>query len=202
MANKLKELSDVVLDGQISIFDVFTEKYKKVTEKKALDTEKTILNTNIDKMSIIHHEITLAQQIIIDKYKSKDNINRIIHYGGGGVGIELKKGDEFKTIYVNKQGLEEIKWDKQIRVLDMDKVIFTLESKHKEGIGKRVRVGDYIKAYYSKEEIIQGTITHTYGLGDECLCINFLHNKKKSSTAIPRSMVIEIISSIDEKVGD
>ncbi len=202
MITKFKNLPDVVLDGQISIFDMFTEKYKKVTENKILGAQKTILDTKKDKMDIIHHEITLEQQNIIDKYKSKDNINRIIHYGGGGVGIELKNSDEFKTIYVNKQGLEEIKWDKQIRVLDMDKVIFTLEHKHKEGIGKHVKVGDYIKAYYSKEEIIRGTVTHTYGLGDECLCISFLHNKKMSSTAIPRSMVIEIISRIDEKVGD
>jgi hypothetical protein len=187
----------IIPDGQISIFDVnITEKPKKITEKQVFSTKKSVLDTKVDKVDTEHHEITSAQQNVINTYKTKNNLYRIIHYGGGGVGVELKNEDGFKTIYVNRQGIEEIKWDKQIRVLDMDKIIFTAEYEEvKENPINKVKIGDYIKAYYSKNEVVEGTITHIYGIANECLCISFIWNGKKSSTAIPRLNVIEVMKA-------
>jgi hypothetical protein len=179
---------------------MIAEKPKKVIKDTSLYTEKLVLDTKDTKSYTNIHEITLAQKNVINMYKSNTDIHRIIHYGGGGIGIELKNASEFKTIYVNRQGIEEFKWNQQIRVLDMDKVIFSAEkpsTQLQENIGKAVMLGDNVKAYYSKNEIIEGIITHIYGIANECLCISFEYKGRKSSTAIPRSAVIEIIKKGD-----
>lgn len=177
--------TNIALEGQVSIFDIkITEKPKKVTENKHLNTKINESYTNIN-------VITEQQQQSINKYKLYENINRIIHYGGGGIGIELKDGQEFQTIYVNKQGIEEFKWDKQIRILDMDNIIFATEIK-KSNIVNKVEVGDYVKANYGRK-FIEGTISREYGMGNEILNIRFSLNGKNCETAIGRKTVVEII---------
>ncbi|AGK95383.1 hypothetical protein [Clostridium pasteurianum] len=175
------------LIGQLSIFDIpVIEKPKNITKVVEKITETKVLSTNI-------HEISQDQQNVINKYKSNVYLNLIIHYGGGGVGIELRDNENFETIYVNRQGKEEFKWSKQLAVMDMDKVILdntTIATK--SNVGELAKAGDFVKAYYGKR-IIEGPIVREYGLGNSILNINFEMDGISCQTAIGRHAVIEIL---------
>lgn len=108
-----------MLPGQITIWDIeITEKVNKKTEKPFIDTEKSKEVTE-DK-----NKHTTQQQIVIEKYKSLSELNRVISYSGGGVGIELVYGSSYRTIYVNSQGKEEFTSERKLPVLPMDKIIY------------------------------------------------------------------------------
>ncbi|ABK61935.1 hypothetical protein [Clostridium novyi] len=107
-------MNKYIAEGQISIFDIqVTKAAKKITEKP-----KNVMET--------HEKVTESIDLstVLEKYKYMDNLSRIIKYCGGSYGIELIAPGGFKTIYVNKQGIEEFKFDKRINVLPMDQVLY------------------------------------------------------------------------------
>lgn len=109
----------MMLPGQLTIWDIeITEKPKKVTET-AVSFTKTE-----EKVIKISDSFTELQSKVIEKYKVHPELNRIIYYCGGGVGIELQHEDSFKTIYVNKQGKEEFTSEKKIPIIPMDKILY------------------------------------------------------------------------------
>ncbi|UZW13223.1 hypothetical protein OSC52_15405 [Clostridium pasteurianum] len=173
-------------DGAVKFeqIDLFSIPVPTITYKKTKELDKKVVNTKVN-------GVTKKQEELINKYKVHKNINRIIHYGGGGIGIELKRNEDFETIYINKQGVEEFKWSKKLAVMYMDKVIFTAEGY--EDIGKQVEIGHTVKAYHGKE-LITGEIVHIYGIGNEILNINFLYQGKMCQTAIGRRAVVEILN--------
>ncbi|GAB6149860.1 hypothetical protein [Clostridium novyi] len=250
-------MNKYIAEGQISIFDIqVTKAAKKITEKR-----KKVMET--------HEKVTESIDLstVLEKYKSMDNLSRIIKYCGGGLGIELIAPGGFKTIYVNKQGIEEFKFDKRINLLPMDQVLYykhelkinelqedrlkTIKEKYEDikeirrkgdeniivevpgkvisinSLGwilefnnvqaiyseneviheqnkelkifdikqmqKSVKVGDKVQAYRSKSEIIEGTITREYGLGNEILNISFKRGDVGAATAIGRRQVIKIL---------
>jgi hypothetical protein len=173
----MDNLNKQKLIGQLSIFDIpVIEKPKNI--RKVVEKSTDI------------HEISQEQHNVISKYKADITLNRLIHYAGGGVGIELKDNGAFETIYVNRQGTEEFKWSKQLAVMDMDKII--LDKSVVVNAGDLVKVGDFVKAYHGKR-IIEGKIVHEYGLGNAILNINFELEGRKCQTAIGRFAVIEIL---------
>lgn len=111
-----------MMQEQLSIWDIeipkkpssITKIAEKVTEIKVLDTKKSYLYTE-------------QQDKIIKNYKEHLEVNRIIQYCGGGLGVEFKQDDSLKTIYVNKDGKEEFTKDKKLPVLPMDKIFFYKE---------------------------------------------------------------------------
>lgn len=111
-----------MMQEQLSIWDIEitkksssdTKTVEKVTEIKVLDTKKA-------------NSFTEQQGKVIEKYKAHPDINRIIQYCGGGLGIELKVEYGFRTIYVNRDGKEEYEFNKKISVLPMDKIVYYKE---------------------------------------------------------------------------
>lgn len=255
-------MKKTLLEGQLSIFDI------KITEVPTLITkiDKKITESNV-LLTESCNTLTENQSSLLEKYKDHPGINRIIQYCGSGVGIELKEGPEYKTIYINKDGKEEFGFNKKSSLLPADKlmyfkndislskiqfeklrnirinkdfkrvihrkgdenllveledkviyisqnghelefvemkieccneeVLFTKEAKKpiksNENIvdAARVKIGDYVKAYFSKDEIIQGVITREYGMNNDILNISFDNGKKH--TAIGRRAVIEVL---------
>lgn len=235
--------------GQLSLWDIeITESNKKVTEKPESITKIVEKSTK-----------TVDLFTVLEKYKNKKDLSRIIQYCGGGYGIELLDQDAYKTIYLNKECKEEFSFNKKISVLPMDKILYykqdlqlnsfqeerlkdlkvkypvakvikrrghqdiILELQDKvisitpewvleyqnvraiyeedeviqedatedlETIQRRVKPGDFVQAEYHKG-LIEGTIVHEYGLGNEILNIVF-GNKH---TAIGRMHVVKILKS-------
>lgn len=103
------------LDGQLTLWDIqSTKKPTLVTKTEVLDTKKV-------------SSFTENQEKVIKQYREKPGLNRIIQYCGGGIGIELLLGSEYKTIYVNSKGEEEFEYNKKSSVLPMDKIILYKE---------------------------------------------------------------------------
>lgn len=110
-----KQIENVLIDGQVSIWEI-DKAIKKGNDKPVIKLEnKEIKIDNID------------QTKIIAKYKTYENLNRIIGYVGGALGIEIKYKDRFETIYVNKKGEEEFVIKKKSRILPWDKIIYFKE---------------------------------------------------------------------------
>jgi len=110
-----KKQENVLIDGQVSIWEI-NKTIKKGNDKPVIKLEnKEIKIDNMD------------QTKIIAKYKTYENLNRIIGYVGGALGIEVKYKDRFETIYVNKNGLEEFVIKKKSSVLPWDKIIYFRE---------------------------------------------------------------------------
>lgn len=102
-----------IIEGQISFWDIkITKPKEKITEKPISFTKtKEKVTENTDSFTLL------------EKYKTIENLSRIIKYCGGGYGIELQEGMEFKTIYLNKEGKEEFQFNKKSPVLPMDKIL-------------------------------------------------------------------------------
>ncbi|EQB3100449.1 hypothetical protein ACYIU4_001785 [Clostridium botulinum] len=110
-----KKQENVLIDGQVSIWEI-NKTIKKGNDKPVIKLEnKEIKIDNMD------------QTKIIAKYKTYENLNRIIGYVGGALGIEVKYKDRFETIYVNKKGEEEFVIKKKSSVLPWDKIIYFRE---------------------------------------------------------------------------
>ncbi|MDS1005317.1 hypothetical protein P9J83_17770 [Clostridium sporogenes] len=110
-----KQIENVIINGQVSIWEI-DKTIKKDNDKPVIKLEnKEIKIDNID------------QTKIIAKYKTYENLNRIIGYAGGALGIEIKYKDRFETIYVNKKGEEEFVIKKKSSVLPWDKIIYFRE---------------------------------------------------------------------------
>lgn len=102
-----------IAPGQISIWDI------EITKPKEKITEKPISFTKIgEKVTENMDSLTL-----LEKYKTIENLSRIIKYCGGGYGIELQEETNIRTIYVNKEGKEEFTRENRMPVLPMDKIL-------------------------------------------------------------------------------
>nr|WP_205606609.1 hypothetical protein [Clostridium sporogenes] len=104
-----------MIDGQVSIWDI-DKNIKKSNDKPVIKLENKEIKIN-----------NIEQSKIIAKYKTYENLNRIIGYAGGALGIEIKYKDRHETIYVNKNGLEEFVIKKKSSVLPWDKIIYFKE---------------------------------------------------------------------------
>ncbi|MCS4517040.1 hypothetical protein JTS93_16815 [Clostridium botulinum] len=104
-----------MIDGQVSIWDI-DKNIKKSNGKPVIKLENKEIKIN-----------NIEQGKIIAKYKTYENLNRIIGYAGGALGIEIKYKDRFETIYVNKKGEEEFVIKKKSSVLPWDKIIYFRE---------------------------------------------------------------------------
>ncbi|MFV3013913.1 hypothetical protein ACLD43_18600 [Clostridium botulinum] len=107
------------IEGQLTIWDVqITKKPTPVTKTEELTTKNKVKDTK----SV--NSLTEIQGRAIEKYKNSPELNRIIRYCGGGVGIELKLGNSFRSIYINSQGKEEFEFNKVSAVLPMDEILY------------------------------------------------------------------------------
>lgn len=125
----------ISLEGQVSLWDIeITQKPKEITKTEENVTESTdLLTISLKKITPIKNEkiekpleLTVKQQEFLDKNKiyENENLNRVISYCSGGLGIELQEGTEFKTLYINAEGKEEFTKNKKLPVLPMDKIIY------------------------------------------------------------------------------
>ncbi|EDS77306.1 conserved hypothetical protein [Clostridium botulinum C str. Eklund] len=114
-----------VHEGQISIFDIQVTKAAKKTTEKPREIINKVTPVKIEK-NVNPLELTELQQKFLNEHSvmKNENLSRLIKYCSGGFGIELIAPGGFKTIYVNKQGIEEFKFDKRINVLPMDQVLY------------------------------------------------------------------------------
>lgn len=145
-------------EGQLSFWDIEVPKTtNNVVEKIEKITEDVIKATK----SVT--EITNNQQRVIDKYKILDELNRVVHYAGSGVGIELKYDNEFKTIYVNRAGEEEFVTSSQVPVQPIDRIIVAkntyeineVQKNRLEDLKQKHNLKSYIKRVGDKNIIIK-----------------------------------------------
>lgn len=109
---KIKDLPPVILDGQMSIWDITVP--KKVVEKRE--------SFEINPVSI--PMLTLDQEEVLNKFKLQDNVSRVVRYSAGSIGAETKEKDTFITHYINKSGIEEFNFVKRSPVLPWDRIIY------------------------------------------------------------------------------
>lgn len=145
-------------EGQLSFWDIEVPKTtNNVVEKIEKITEEIIKATK----SVT--EITNNQQRVIDKYKILEELNRVIHYAGNGVGIELKYDNEFKTIYVNRAGEEEFVTPSQVPAQPIDRIILAknnyeineIQKTRLEDIKQKYKIRSYIKRNGDKNIIVK-----------------------------------------------
>jgi hypothetical protein len=140
-SNKSKTES-FMLPGQLTLWDIeITQKAEIITEKPSLYTEtvdklpnKEVSYTELSPIVISPKtekpinplQLTDGQQDFLCKNNiyENENLNRVIKYCGGGLGIELQYEDSYKTIYVNTQGKEEFTSERKMPVLPMDKIMY------------------------------------------------------------------------------
>jgi hypothetical protein len=107
------------MEGQLTIWDVqITKKPAPVTKTEELITKNKVKDT--EEVNFV----TEMQGRTIDKYKNSPELNRVIRYCGGGIGIELNSGNGVRTIYINSQGKEEFEFNKKSSVLPMDEILY------------------------------------------------------------------------------
>lgn len=123
----------VSLEGQVSLWDIeITQKPKEIIKIVEKVTEnEDFITISLKEITTIENEktdrplkLTGKQQEFLDKNKiyENENLSRVIIYCSGGLGIELLEEAEFKTIYVNAEGVEEFTKNKKLPVLPMDKI--------------------------------------------------------------------------------
>lgn len=133
--NNIRKERGIPIEGQLTLWDIeITEKPSSFTktekkESKLNDSFTTLSPVIIKKETEKPQkciELTSEQQDFLDKNKifENENLNRVIKYCGGGVGVELLQGSTINTIYVNKEGKQEYTFDKKIPVLPMDKILY------------------------------------------------------------------------------
>lgn len=150
------------IEGQLTIWDVqITKEPTPVTKTEEKVTEKADSFT------------------VLERYKIRENLSRIIKYCSGGWGIELDTADGFETIYINRQGKEEFTKKKKLPVLPMDKILHYKENLHTNEIQEKKL--EEIKSKYKVLKEIRRK-------GDENVIIE-LENKVIS--VIPKGWVLE-----------
>lgn len=107
------------IDGQISFWEIEVPRAKNITKVIKEVTKEAVCVTKY------HNKITDHQQRAIEKHRNLSN--RIVQYCGGGIGIEFKDGDTYKTLYINKLGKEEFSTLNQVPLTPMDEIL-----EHKE----------------------------------------------------------------------
>lgn len=191
---KASENQTFMIQGQMSVWDFLAMKAPILN----LKVESLIVNENSSTLQKVElhtkvKEVSLKQQKVIDKYKQAPNLNRIIHYCGGGIGIEFSEGESFNYIYVNNQGQEEFTSSKKASVIYLDEVIWDKQNNLENKIDvMSIKVGDYVEAFHGKD-VITGEIISEYGLNNWIL--NIVFDNGKRCTAIGRQAVRKILRS-------
>lgn len=172
---KLKGRSDKdSVEGQLTIWDIkITQNPAPVTKTEELITKNDTRDTEKDNLT------TEMQDNVVEKYKNYPELNRIIRYCGGGVGIELKAGSNFKTIYINKQGKEEFEVSKKSSVLPMDEILYYKDLLETNDIQEEQL--KYIQEKLKPQKVIRRK-------GDENIIVEFEH---KVISIIPKGWVLE-----------
>ncbi|KGK88019.1 hypothetical protein [Clostridium sp. HMP27] len=138
MAQKSKGEGFKEIEGQLTLWDMeitkkptpFTKIDEKITEMDSSFTE--ILKEDMQSKNekpIRCLELTDMQRIFLkeNKVMENDNLSKVVLYCGGGLGIEVKEDYGFKTLYINRFGIEEFKVDNKMPILPMDKIIYYKE---------------------------------------------------------------------------
>lgn len=128
--------------------------------------------------------------------KQRESINRVIHRKADEnilVEVPGKIIDILPNGWVIEfESLDHIDCEEDEVYIIPEKVTEKVEQEDPEEIQKKVKVGDYVQAMRGKE-LIEGTIVHEYGLGNEILNIIFANGAKH--TAIGRKTVKKILKS-------
>lgn len=125
-------------------------------------------------------------QEVKETYKGK--IKRIIHrHGDENILVEV----EGKLLDIIPKGWI-LEFTEATHVdCSQDEVLEDFQEEKKDA-GQLVQPGDLVQATIGKS-VVEGTITHTYGLGNAVLNIDFEKSGTMVSTAIPRSHVKAIL---------
>lgn len=111
----MRDFNQQNLIGQLSIFDMqITKKPKNITKSAEKITESIVKI----------RDISQEQQKIIDFYFNNSDLNRVIKYCCGWIGVELFKYNSYITIYFNKKGIEELQLNKKSSVIPMDSILY------------------------------------------------------------------------------
>lgn len=127
-------------------------------------------------------------QGVKEEYKGK--IKRIIHrHGDENILVEVP--GKLLDIISNGWVLEFT----ETTHVDCTKDEVLEEFQEKQDVGKMVKVGDLVQATIGKS-LVEGRITHEYGMGCEILNIDFIRNGTKFRTAIGRKAVKAILENV------
>ncbi|HBJ2602743.1 TPA: hypothetical protein ACXDAM_002267 [Clostridium botulinum] len=150
------------IEGQLTIWDVqITKKPTKVTKIEEKVTE------------------SLDWLMILERYKSKKNLSRIIQYCGGGYGIEVTTTEGVRTIYINRKGKEEFQFNRKSSVLPMDKILF-----YKKDLQPNKIQEQKLQEIKSKHDVIR----EIRRKGDENILVELEH---KVISIVPKGWVLE-----------
>lgn len=139
---KEKESIDII-PGQLSFWDIpkktamITKIEENITKITDSYTETGDLYSKLS-INIVYEEIEKPLNLLIlteeqrgfiskNKVLENDNLQRLIHYGGGGIGIEILQEGKLLTQYINKDGKKEFLIEKRSPVLPMDKILYAKE---------------------------------------------------------------------------
>lgn len=133
MGKKKKQEENIILPGQITIFDLLeiqktekrTIKCDSVTEKAENVTE--IANSctkSVKSYTFEMKKLTEEQQKILDQYKGDERVIRKILHACGRVSIEVYEDEIIKTFHYDDEGKNIFTVDNQIPVLPKDKIMY------------------------------------------------------------------------------
>lgn len=108
------------IEGQVTLWNM--EVVEKPTTPKI---EQNIMQPKKEPVEVKNYSSNIEKAIA--KYKELENVNRIIKYCSGGLGVEIKEEDSYKTIWVNREGKEEAVFQGKTSVLPMDRIIYYTE---------------------------------------------------------------------------
>lgn len=170
------------LEGQLSVWDVL----ERITESDTKTPENKILEKAYVPIINYYNE---SQEKCIKKYEKIPGLNRIIKYSFGAIGVELKEGDLYKTIYINNNGIEEFSIQDKSSVLPNDKIIFY--NKNSEFNTNSIQEERLKEVQEKAEEVIRRK-------GDENIIVQL---KDKTLSINKKGWVLEFLKTkIEEEV--
>ncbi|ACQ52997.1 hypothetical protein [Clostridium botulinum] len=173
---------------ELTAAEGFKTIYVNVQGKEEFTKEKKLPVLPMDKILLYQKDLqpNEIQEEKLKEIKSKHKaLKEIRRKGDDNIILELQD----KVISINTIGWSLEFNNVQATYLE-DEVIEEDIVEDLQSIQKKVKPGDFVQAQHGKE-LIEGTITHEYGIGNEILNIVF-GNKH---TAIGRIHVMEIIKS-------
>lgn len=162
----------IPIDGQITIWDLLLIEKNK-TKVIKMDNKNIDADNQMNRIDI--NRVNEKQKEMIEQYKNNIDLNRIIIYGCGWLGIELEYKNSFKTIYVNKKGQKEFNIDKKSCVLPMDRILYyrtsnipvnNIQKEVLKNILERSEVKEVIRRKGDENILVE--------LSDEIVSINFI----------------------------
>lgn len=149
-------------------------------------------NKNHEKLQFNKTQLDLIQKLMI---KDREKIKRIIHRKGDE-NVLIEYSDKVKDILPNGWSLDFLSINKiecnKDEIYLIPEGIGEKDTSSIEQIQDKVKLGDFVEAYYGKD-IIQGKIIHIYGLENKIL--NIIFDNGSRHTAIGRSAVRKILKS-------